>query len=149
MSCILPIAGLQTLGVAVMGAGHHETACQQDHRQCALLHQQCLHSPAGGSVQCISQHSHWRVNASTVLSVDQSTFTLENQCQHSLVSGSVNIHTGCSLSAQSCQHSHQMFTDCTVLSTFTLDIHCLQSCQHSHWIFTDCTVLSTFTLAIH
>ena len=105
------------------------------------------------SCQCISQHSHWRVNASTVLSVHQSTFTLESQCQHSPVSGSVNIHTGESMPAQSCQwisqHSHRMFTVCTVLSTFTSDVHWLHSPVNIHTGYSLPAVLSTFTLDIH
>ena len=97
-------------------------------------------------------------SACTVQPVDQSSASVNN---HSPVSRSVNINIGCSLTGQSCQHSHQMFPDCTVLSTFTLDSHCLQSCQHSYWIFSACSpvnihtgysvpaVLSTFTLDIH
>ena len=97
-------------------------------------------------------------SACTVQPVDQSSASVNI---HNPVSGSVNINIGCSLTAQSCQHSHQMFPDCTVLSTFTLDIHWPQSCRHSHWIVTACStvnihtgysvpaVLSTFTLDIH
>ena len=54
----------------------------------------------------------------------QSTVTLSIHCLHS----PVNFHTEYSLSAQSSQHSHWIFTACMVKSIhqsmFTLDIHC-------------------------
>ena len=93
------------------------------------------------SCQWISQHSHWRINASTVLSVDQSTFTPDVHCLHS----PVNIHIRCSLTAQSCQHSHWIFTACSPVNIHTGYSLTAQSCQPSHWIFTDCRPVNIHT----